>query len=357
MRALKGFFLTLSVLAVLGGAAFGVLAWHRSVEARSLDNIIVEPAPPQPQAPAPAEEIDPRLEGLKVRPDGARLLWAPSSDEGLLAAGFADNGTLIVSATTTDGKGERWDILSLDLATRDPKTLFDGADARIASSGRSAHRNADRLCYGKRGERGVFDVWCSDLDGADEKRVTEHDGREDLVSPAISPDGAWVAFDVENGKDAVSGKPIGGTIWKIGLNGAGIQQLTRSGDDRSPSWSADGRSISFQRRMPDGNWDMYVMDADGKNPAPILRTLDVDELSPMPRGGSDEYVIVESASGTPSRIKAVDAITKSGRYLTSDAVAGTSLSVSPDGKLVCFIAPVSEDRPNDLGVWLVQAGD
>lgn len=352
MRALRGFFAAVFFLAVAAGVGYGVLLAKRHADARSLENVIVEPAPPQPEPPAEPPRVDPRLKDLKARADGSRLLWEPAAGERLFAAGFADNGTLIASATAAAGKETRWKILRVDVASASATTIFDGTKARAASSHRAAHRNAGALCYAAPDERRVSEIWCSDLDGKDEKRLTTHDGHEDLVAPAISPDGVWIAFEVNDDRQK---KPTGGTIWKIGLNGANIQQLTRGGDDRAPSWSEDGRKIYFQRRLPNGNWDAYAMDADGKNPGPLLRTYEEDELSPARRAATEEFVVAEGPIGEATRIKIVDAVTKAGRTLTDGASgAETSPSVSPDGALAAFLAPVSPEEPGRIGLWLVQ---
>ncbi len=352
MRVFKGAIAALFVLAVIAGVGYGVLAAKRAADASSLENIVLEPAPPQPPAPEEPVKVDPRLEGLLARADGARLLWAPTAGERPIAAGFADNGTLIVSATATVGKETRWKILRLDVATAEAAAIFDATRPRAASGHRAAHRNAGKLCYSAPDDRGVREIWCSGIDGKDEKRLTTHDGSEDLVAPAISPDGVWAAFEVNDDR---ARKPTGGSIWKIGLNGANIQQLTRGGDDRNPSWSDDGRKIYFQRRAPNGRWDAYVMDVDGKNPAPLLRTYEEDELWPVRRGGTDLLILAEGAADRPTRIKSLDAVTKSGRYLTSGAHgAETSPSLSPDGRLVSFIAPLAAEEPEKLGVWLIE---
>jgi len=352
MRVFKGFIAAVFVLAVISGVGYGVLTVKRSADASSLANVVVEPAPPQAPAPEEPKKIDPRLEGLVARDDGARLLWAPEAGERPLAAGFADNGTLIVSATSTAGKEHRWKILKIDVAAAEAAAVFDAPRPRLASSHRAAHRNAGTMCYASPDERGVSEIWCSNLEGKDEKRLTTHDGKEDLVAPAISPDGVWAAFEVND--DRLK-KPTGASVWKIGLNGANIQQLTRGGDDRRPTWSDDGRKIYFQRRAPNGTWDAYVMDADGKNPAPLLRTHDEDETFPVRRGATEEFILSEGRPDAPSRVKALDAVTKAGRYLTSGANgAETSPSISPDGALVSFLAPLSPAEPDRIGVWLIQ---
>jgi len=352
MRAFKGVIAAVFVLAIAAGIGYGVLNVRRQAAARSLENVVIEPAPPQSAAPEEPQKIDPRLEGLIARADGARLLWAPEAGERPLAAGFTDNGTLIVSATSTDGKEARWKILRVDVGKAQAVALFDAPRPRVASSHRSAHRNAGTMCYASPDERGVSEIWCSNLEGKNEKRLTTHDGKEDLVAPAISPDGVWAAFEVND--DRLK-KPTGASVWKIGLNGANIQQLTRGGDDRRPTWSDDGRKIYFQRRAPNGTWDAYVMDSDGKNPAPLLRTHEEDETFPVRRGADDVFILAEGRADVPTRIKALDAVTKAGAYLTSGAYgAETSPSISPDGALVSFLAPLSPEEPEKIGLWLIQ---
>jgi len=52
-----------------------------------------------------------------------------------------------------------------------------------------------------------------------------------------------------------------GTLKSIGNN---QRNLTRPGHDRNPSWSPDGKRIAFESNR-DGNWEIYVMNANGRN--------------------------------------------------------------------------------------------
>jgi TolB protein len=46
-------------------------------------------------------------------------------------------------------------------------------------------------------------------------------------------------------------------------------------NDAAPAWSPDGRKIAFQTRR-DGNFEVYVMNADGSNPVRITEQSDFD---------------------------------------------------------------------------------
>ncbi len=348
--------LVMLMLGLAAGAGFGALLAKKRAAASSLEHVVREPAPPQPKPPQPETPIDPRLEGFLPREDGARLAYAPEAGTKILSVSFIDNGAFLLVSKSAKDKGAVWSVERFDLASATSVKLLSGTAERLASGHRSAHHNVNRFCYSERdSKRAVFEVWCADLDGTNPKRITTHDGKEDLLEPAISPDGLWIAFSVVSDKP----KPQGSAIWKVRLDGSDLQQLTRGADDRRPTWSDDGRKLYFQRRPAVGgaSWDMYGMDADGKNSGPILRTHEEDEEFPARRGASDEFVVVESASGTSARLKRVDAVTKAGSYLTGGTFGDeTSPTISPDGRIVAFVAPLAADQPDLLGAWLVQIG-
>ena len=71
----------------------------------------------------------------------------------------------------------------------------------------------------------------------------------------LSPDGQWLAFDSDRSGNM--------DIYKMRIDGTGLQQLTRNpADDFGGSWSPDGRQIAFHS-WRSGNRDSYVMSADG----------------------------------------------------------------------------------------------
>ena len=85
-------------------------------------------------------------------------------------------------------------------------------------------------------------------------------------------DPAKAAFPGQNGKIAYSHSVCGQSgctenIFTVNENGTGRIQLTTSGQNRSPAWSADGTKIAFNSsRAPAGIW---TMNADGSNQQPL----------------------------------------------------------------------------------------
>ena len=54
-------------------------------------------------------------------------------------------------------------------------------------------------------------------------------------------------------------------IYVMDADGSNLQRLTEAGDDDvEPAWSADASQIAFSSKR-DGNYEIYVMDADGSN--------------------------------------------------------------------------------------------
>ena len=96
-------------------------------------------------------------------------------------------------------------------------------------------------------------LWVMKSDGTRPRRLS--DGVVDNPGArsadfAWSPDGREIAF------------PMAGGLYLVNADGSGLHQLTESG--RQAAWSPDGRSIAFTSDR-DGNYEIYVMDADGSD--------------------------------------------------------------------------------------------
>ncbi len=80
------------------------------------------------------------------------------------------------------------------------------------------------------------DLWISNLDGTNPRRLTSHPATES--SPKFSPDGKWIAFSAnyESNMD----------VYVISVAGGPARRLTwHPGDDTVNGWSVDGKNVLF----------------------------------------------------------------------------------------------------------------
>lgn len=128
-------------------------------------------------------------------------------------------------------------------------------------------------------------------------------------------------------------------IFTIDLAGGKITQLTsgRNHHDSNPRWSPDGKRIAFKSTRNGGQYDVYVMDANGAN---VTRLTDhpAQDHDPvwMPDGQS---VIISSTRDSREDLFRVWLADRRVERLTHHVVGRAIMpSISPDGKSVAFAA-------------------
>ncbi len=163
--------------------------------------------------------------------------------------------------------------------------LGDGVEPVWSPDGRTiafARRTYDRPDGGF-----TSALWLMDRHGHDQRAVMDdNDGHFD-VPGEWSPDGSLLAFSrtrFERGR-----RTSGPALYVVRADGSGLRKLTDNGDE--PTWSPDGRHIAFvTERDRNGELtygdvlraanELYVMNADGTDARRLTWTRDLNERSP-----------------------------------------------------------------------------
>lgn len=181
------------------------------------------------------------------------------------------------------------------------ESTFGELEAHHSPDGRRIAFQSDRV-----GD--VMEVWLADADGSNPVRLTRGPGRRQQA-PRWSPDGLSIAFDsqAEDGHF---------DVWTIGVDGSGSRQVTHDPtDEKTPSWSRDGRFVYFEsnrtgrsevwRAPPAGGaWEQVTHEGgcnahespDGRT-LYYMRTCTSDALLARSTAGGQERMILQCVDG------------------------------------------------------------
>ena len=244
----------------------------------------------------------------------------------------------------------------------------------------TSDRDGDRMA-GTVQQRGVKEVYISDYDGANQRRVTT--SKTLNLYPTWSPDARTIAYTsyLSGFPDiflsliyqGVLEKPTGGKyqnwlsawspdgtklcftstrdghpeLYVMERNGTGIRRLTNNpANNTTPTWSPSGTQIAFTSDRS-GSPQIYVIDADGLNTTKLTNESYCDRPTWSPAPFNEIAYVSRTGSGYDIRIVTLGS--REIRQLTNGEGKNESPCYAPNGRHVAF----SSTRSGKLQIYTI----
>lgn len=153
-----------------------------------------------------------------------------------------------------------------------------------------------------------------------------------LGTVSIGMPAASATYPGQNGRIAFMKN---GDIYTVRADGTGQRRLTSTGDNDHPVWNAVGTKLAFDSRRT-GNYDVYVMDADGSHLVQVTRRSTSERLPYWSPDGR-QLAFTSDRLGAPQvfRIRSGAPFGESVQLTTKFSGGGFfSLTWSPDGRTI-----------------------
>jgi Tol biopolymer transport system component len=170
------------------------------------------------------------------------------------------------------------------------------------------------------------------------------------VGGAWSPDRTRIAFW------SIGGSSIDRDLWVMHADGTGVTALTintgtENIDDRSPTWAPDGSKLAFASNR-DGNYEIYVIDADGTGAVRLTNDPAAD-IEPAWSPDGTQLAFTSTRDGN-AEVYVMSAVDGSGvTNLTQNAAEDDGPAWSPDGTRLAFTSTRDGNGGRELYVMPV----
>jgi TolB protein len=161
------------------------------------------------------------------------------------------------------------------------------------------------------------------------------------VGSMLVPGQAGAAFPGENGKIAFFRQ---GDIFVIEPDGSGETNLTGEASGGDPNWSPDGSRIVYES-LNDGNFEIYVMNADGSNQTRLTDNPAFDSRPAWSADGSQIYF--QSTRDGNFEVYVMNADGSNQTRLTDNPAFDGATAPSPDGSTIAF----TSDRDGNQEIY------
>jgi Tol biopolymer transport system component len=187
----------------------------------------------------------------------------------------------------------------------------------------------------------TWQLFSVEPDGTGLVRLTDLEASLVASSPAWSPDGRTLAYTVRASDTDRS------HIWVMDRRGSAHAITEGPGGSSDPAWSPDRSRIAFVRSR-DGNYEIYVMNADGSN---SIRLTDDPEFDLAPAWSPDgERIAFQSNRDGNNDIYTMDVAGGDIIDLTDAPGSGEfDPAWSPDGTRIAFVS----DRDGHLEIYVM----
>ena len=180
---------------------------------------------------------------------------------------WSPDGAHIAFQTNRDAGDNEIYVMTASGASPINVTNSAGADASPSWS-----PDGTKIAFRSARNSGNNEIYVMDAEGSNQTRTTNTANGE--FHPDWSPDGTRIVYSKDGGS--------GGSrdIWVMDAVGTNQTAYTDSTDAEDyPVFSPDGTKIAYHRLVGSGNGEIYVMDADGTDEAPVT-SLDHADFEP-----------------------------------------------------------------------------